>query len=359
MRPCFTSGLLSASLLLTATVLTPAAAQSFNQAIVFGDSNVATGWVGIGYLVNSQILASFFGLTANSANQPGGTNYAIGGALDAAVPANGNRGNLGNPSLPSTVQQITNYLASTAGVANPNAIYLVSSGSNDSAFAVGAFGTLTAQQNYLSSQATNLITAIKRLQSAGAQYIIVQNGLVSRPLANFYNQTLWTNLAAAGVAFIPADRLAMVKAVQSNPTMFGFTAATVVQATIGSGTSNTASACIYNGPGFATMGSWSQICLDSATPSTSFAYLRTANAQQTSFFADDAHFSAAGQKIEADYMYNLVTAPSEISYLAEAPVKTRAAVVAAIDSQIAISQSQSGPTPFPWTVEVLGSGYTI
>lgn len=37
-----------------------------------------------------QILAGFFGLTANAANTPGGTNYAIGGAFD-----NGGPGGLG------------------------------------------------------------------------------------------------------------------------------------------------------------------------------------------------------------------------------------------------------------------------
>ena len=34
---------------------------------------------------NAQILASFFGLSANPANTPGGTNYAIGGALNDAA----------------------------------------------------------------------------------------------------------------------------------------------------------------------------------------------------------------------------------------------------------------------------------
>jgi hypothetical protein len=130
--------LLAGTAMLSAVHL--ASAQSFNQAVVFGDSNVDSGWwkawlaagnstgnvnkdnliknsiaqggtgapVGAGYLMNSQLLASYFGLTANPANQPGGTNYAISGALDAAVPANGNVGNLNNvppnanTGLPST-----------------------------------------------------------------------------------------------------------------------------------------------------------------------------------------------------------------------------------------------------------------
>jgi hypothetical protein len=41
-------------------------------------------------MMNTQILAADFGLTALPANQPGGTNYAISGAMSAATPANGN-----------------------------------------------------------------------------------------------------------------------------------------------------------------------------------------------------------------------------------------------------------------------------
>jgi hypothetical protein len=63
-------------------------------------------------------------LTALPANQPGGTNYAISGAMSAATPANGNIGNLNqNTTLPSTVQQMANYLASHDGAANSQALY--------------------------------------------------------------------------------------------------------------------------------------------------------------------------------------------------------------------------------------------
>jgi phospholipase/lecithinase/hemolysin len=109
-----------------------AAADSFNQFVSFGDSTADSGWwsgalngscdgapspcttgsttkntliqnainvgatgapVGAGFMMNTQILAADFGLTALPANQPGGTNYAISGALSAATPANGNIGN--------------------------------------------------------------------------------------------------------------------------------------------------------------------------------------------------------------------------------------------------------------------------
>ena len=51
-------------------------------------------------------------------------------------------------------------------------------------------------------------------------------------------------------------------------------------------------------------------------------------------------------KIQADYFYSLVVAPSQISFLAEVPLKTRAAVIEAILNQVPISQSQRGPSGF-------------
>ena len=110
-----------AAILMPASGLTSrASAQSFTQALVFGDSSVDSGFykavgspggaIGLrspskpplrtaGHgaptntpgLMNSQILAGFFGLTANPANQPGGTNFATSGAKDVLVntPANG------------------------------------------------------------------------------------------------------------------------------------------------------------------------------------------------------------------------------------------------------------------------------
>jgi outer membrane lipase/esterase len=352
-------------------------AQSFNSFFAFGDSSVDSGWwkaalpsnatgkaakdaliaasiaqggtgapVGAGYLVNSQLLASYFGLSAIPANQTVGTNYAISGAVDAATADNGNIGNLNNippgtnTNLPSTVQQIANYLTSVGGHANPNALYLISSGGNDLTFANDNFGTLTAKETYVGAQATLLANEIKVLQAAGARYIIVPSaGGGNGALPPFYTSALWNDLAAAGVQFIPSDIRGLRRAVQSDPTAFGFTAATVLPGVVGSGTG---SACVtQTGAGPNTSG-WAQWCANTTTPSSSYAYLRAADAQQTSFYADDQHFSAAGQKIEADYNYSLVVAPSEISFLAEAPLKTRAGVIQSIWNQIPISLNQSG-----------------
>jgi outer membrane lipase/esterase len=113
--------------------------------------------VGAGYLMNSQLLASYFGTSAIPADQPGGTNFAISGAVDARSPTNGNIGNLNNNlQLPSTIEQIANYLASGGGRANPNALFLISSGGNDISFANDNLTGLVRKENYLASQAGSL-----------------------------------------------------------------------------------------------------------------------------------------------------------------------------------------------------------
>jgi outer membrane lipase/esterase len=50
------------------------------------------------------------------------------------------------------------------------------------------------------------------------------------------------------------------------------------------------------------------------------------------------HYSAAGQLIEGTYAYSLIVAPTEMSFLAEAPVTTRRTVIDSILSQIPVSQ---------------------
>src|SRR5664279_1550932 len=113
--------------------------------------------VGVG-LMNTQILASYYGLTSTPANQPGGTNYAISGSLSAAVAGSGNLNP--NPNLPSTVGQIFNYLGTPVNPADPSALYLVSSGGNDVTYAQNNFGTLADQKTFLANQAASLANAI-------------------------------------------------------------------------------------------------------------------------------------------------------------------------------------------------------
>jgi len=323
-----------------------AAADSFNQLIVFGDSTVDSGWwkgalqgqcdgapspcttgavgkdtrignaivnggtgapVGVG-LMNSEILASYYGLTLLPANQPGGTNYAISGALNAATAANGNIGNLNqNTTLPSTVQQMANYLAGTGGSANPQALYLVSSGGNEITYARENFTTLADRQAYLANQAAALANAVLNIQVTGAQHILVHGLRGDGTLGTFYTQTLFADLTALGVDYIGADIASLVQAIEANPTLYGFTSATVLEGVPGAGTG---SACVWTGN--ATLTGWGQWCANDTTPSTTHAYLRSADAQQTSLYSDDQHFSAAGQALVAAYDFGLLNAAAAV-----------------------------------------------
>jgi outer membrane lipase/esterase len=339
--------------------------QSFNQVNVFGDSTVDSGYykilsnpggsatynsywtaavaAGAGAPttnpgpMNSQILASYFGLSALPADQ-GGTDYATSGAKNVTV----NDAQTGGfaAAIPTTTQ-ISNYLAANDGRANPNALYLISSGGNDVSYALGQTGLGPFPANpsaYVISAASDLASSIASLQAAGARYIIVPDLPYSFPTgasnANerqirlLYVQTLWSSLSADGVQFIPADLNAFRLAVASNPAEFGFISI-----------SNAVGHTACTDPAGVTT-AWALLC--SANPSAP-SHLVAPNAEQTYLFADDQHYTTAGQKIEADYYYSLLTAPGEISYLAEVPVKTRAVVISAIDNQIPISLGQPGP----------------
>ena len=362
----------------------PAAAQNFNQAIVFGDSSVDSGaykglvspgggaafnalWAsavaaGAGKptsspgLMNSEALAAFFGLTANPATQPGipgagGTNYATSGARSDLV--NGPGSGLFNAAVPMTTQ-IDNYLASVSGRANSSALYLISGGGNDVAFALDQTRSAaqfpifpvgsTAADAYLVSQAQALAGGILQLKNAGAQYIIVPDLNVSFPMGGgagnaatrddrlLYTQTLWSSLAASGVNFIPADFDAVRVAIAANPAAFGFqfvdTAAGHTACTQPAGITS----------------AWALLCSSNpGAPST----LAAPNADQTRLFADDQHLSTAGQKIQADYYYGLIVAPSQISFLAENAVKIRSRSILDIQRQIDISRASGwGPLGF-------------
>jgi outer membrane lipase/esterase len=345
----------------------PAAAQSLTQFFGFGDSTIDTGWYrnassgqpgfdariaaavaqggratpGGPGLMNSEVLAAHFGLTALPANEPGGgTNFATSGARASQFnfPGSGLF-----PGAVPTVTQINNHLAGTGGVANPNGLYLVSSGGNDVAFALDNLPA--AQRNaYVAGAANDLVGGITTLRNAGARYIIVPNLNESfgnanvRSLRALYNDTLWGGLSAAGVNFIPADSNTIRAQLGNNPGAFGLTE--TANGTLGPGT---ASAC-QSPPGV--NGAWGLICTPSTTPNATTATLVSADAPQTRLFSDEQHFAAAAQRVYGDYYRSLVIAPSQISLLAENPIKIRDYVVGAIENQIAISQRQPAPHGF-------------
>src|SRR3981189_1394825 len=228
----------SVAMMTAPAMMSQASAQSFTQALVFGDSTVDSGFYkvlgnpngpatnkfniafaaaiaagGTGAptnspgLMNSQVLAAYFGLTADPANQPGGTNFATSGAKNVLV-NDGTNG--GFPAAIPTAQQIDNYLASVSGHANSNGLYMVSSGANDISFAFSTGGPAD-RTLYLQNAADGLTNAIAKLHAAGARTIIVPGLNYSFPLADpaqqaaelAYTKALWSGVAQRGVNFIP------------------------------------------------------------------------------------------------------------------------------------------------------------
>jgi outer membrane lipase/esterase len=336
-----------------------ATAQTLNQFLVFGDSTVDSGFyraltnpggggisnaqwaaavaAGAGKptdspgLMSSEALAALFGLTATPANQPGGTNFASSGAKDIASNAASNGG---FRAATPTATQIANYLAANGGRANPNALYLISSGGNDVSFATGLSGAgpfPADPAGFLSQTAGSFAAAIANLHAAGAKFIIVRGLSYSFGSAATqanrlqYTQALWSDLQAAGVNFVPSDVNAAHRAIVATPSAFGFQFI------------NATNPACTKPAGVAS--AWALLC--SSLPGAP-SHLVTPDAATTHLFADDQHFTSAGQKVIADYEYSLVVAPSEISYLAEASIKTRAGIVNAIDVQIPLSFGQPG-----------------
>lgn len=346
-------GILSLGLI----VAGPATAQTFSNTIFFGDSRTDSGYFlykpflpgnpnfglapagtgtwttnpGLGW---APAFGQKFGIAVTPSDTPvaGGNNYAIGGARVAIDNANGN--------IFSTNTQIQTYFANTGGVADPNALYTFWVGVNDLK-SPAIVPNLVNPQNTagILALANQAIGQVVSLANAGARYFLVPNGaLFSNPayaaagLPNntsaigsasraLYDQTVWNGLAANGINFIPADHAAMLSFVLLNPAQFGITNVN------------------FHTPACGVVNSYQCGPANYVVP----------NADKTYFWADGTgapdqggHLAAAPQKIIADYFYSLVVAPSEISFLAEAPVKTRAAVVNSITSQIPLSFGTPG-----------------
>lgn len=308
----------------------PASAQPFTKVIVFGDSNVDSGFyrqlpnpgggpsfnafwasavaAGAGKpttspdLMNSEALAMYLGLTATPSNTSGGTNYATSGAKNAATNTSANGGF--QQAIP-TVTQIANYLASVGGVADSQALYFIHSGDNDINFAMGETGTGPFPPDktaHMTQAATDLAAAIQSLQTAGGQKIMVAGLAYSFPggagnaekraLKLHYTNTLWNQLTSLGVAHIRAD-IDMVRVnIRDNPAKYGFQFITTNPGEMG---------CTNPGVNNA----WALLC----APSAPSQYV-TPTAPQTHLFADSQHLGGSGQRLMANYLYDLLIPPS-------------------------------------------------
>jgi len=293
----------------TALVTTPARAGDFTSSVFFGDSLTDSGTFGARFTTNpgtvwSQDLAGRLGTGASPA-VAGGTNYAVGGARVTSLP--------GFPPAPPTdnatpvTTQITSYLATVGGSADPRALYTVFGGANDIFVATGLGAGAPA---YVAQTAGELAAQVARLQAAGARIIVVPNlpdigitpfGVSSGPagaaaltqLSAAFNQALYADLAARGMGVVAVDIRALLTEVTADPGTYGLV-------------NTSLPAC-------------------GATPSLACtpADLVAPGADRTFLFADGVHPTTAGHAMLSDYVASVLAAPGQISMLAETAVATR------------------------------------
>ena len=282
-------------------------AVELNQFIAFGDSTIDTGYfrynktpiqavvlsavangasggfVGSGEM-NTTLLAKKLGLSAAPIGG-GGFNYANGGALTFYPSVYHPPGTSVEAKNIPTVTQIENYLRSVQGVANPKALYLISTGSND----------LTHKVN-LQNSANELAKSLAKLQASGARLILVAGnynysvlagpgGIVPNSKMAFlqesldYEKLIWSKLRVAGVQFIAVDENTLFKDVVQNPVKYGFTPDSVLSPSAPCANINSALLCT------------------TMTPAQMQQYL----------FIDGVHMTTAGQAITADHEYSLLS----------------------------------------------------
>jgi GDSL-like Lipase/Acylhydrolase len=291
--------------------------QVFSQFLGFGDSNIDSGYffthnisnnqtllnqyrasvaagggipTSLGGKMVSELLAADYGLTATPLGIPGGTNYAASGATVT--------GGLPNSLAPSIVSQIQAYLNSTGNHADPNALYLISGGGNDAKIAATLSGA--AQTDYMVQQAHALAHAIEQLYAAGARYIVSLDRSGTGSLGTTFTDTLWSDLADAGIQFIPGQTIQnVIVPVSANPAAFGIVNAVRPPA----GPFNAANpydpadgGADINPLPNQVSGAWALYATQMVSP----------NAGSTYLWADNEHPAAAGQQLEANYLYGLV-----------------------------------------------------
>ena len=312
-----------------------AQATPFSGVVVFGDSLSDAGYfrpflAGIGFPaaqmgrfstnpdpVWSELISQYYGYTGRPSNA-GGTIYAQGGARVTLSP--GVSTPPGQAERPVSTQ-ITEYLTSRNGAADPNALYGVWAGAND--FFVNFSQVLAGQITSAQLQANMLAVAgteaqqVGRLYGAGAKYVLVFGGFdgamtpgnLALPadtrtaitlLTAGYNTTLWNGLLSGGLRATPVDLFSLFNEIRANPSSYGFTNITGVACGQFPGAPSTSSLFCLQG-------------------------VNTTQAQANTFMFADAtgHLSAASNRIIAQFAESLIEGPYNYSMLAEAPLRTR------------------------------------
>ncbi len=272
----------------------------------------------------SELVSQYYGAPGTASNVAGGNIFAQGGMrIDQPAP----------PSLlgPGGTQrpvstQITEYLATSGGRADSNALYAVWAGANDiftqlGALQAGAITQAQLQTNVLAA-ATSEIQQIGRLTGTGARYVLVFGipdigvtpAFATNPLAPSitqlvagYNTTLFAGLQTSGIRVIPVDAFTLNSEIRANAAAYGFTNITTPACNLA-----------------ALPAPSSLFCSASA--------LVAPNAQSTYLFADGVHPTTAVHQIIANFVEALINGPQQLSLLAEMPLHTREGHIRTLDA---------------------------
>ncbi len=340
-RPRPAACLLAAALALAAA---PAFAEdTFSRTVFFGDSLTDAGYFRplmvqqnpqaaiLGRfttnpgLVWAEWLALAYGTDATpNGNGQSGDNYAAGGAMVATD-------RVGPPFglTPSLATQVTAYLGSNGGRADPDALYSVWGGPND-LFSIQA-NPAQAQQ-IIGAAVTAQVGIVGALQAAGARYVLVPNipdiGITPSFLAQgpaaagqgtaismAYNDALYGGLEAQGLQVIPLDTFTFLREVVASPATYGFA-------------NVTGTAC------------QPQITAQSLTcnPGT---YV-SPGADQTHLFADGVHPSSAGHRAIADLAMAQIEGPRQIAVLPRSAAMTGRGRAERVGAQLPSLAGQEG-----------------
>jgi VCBS repeat-containing protein/autotransporter passenger strand-loop-strand repeat protein len=291
---------------LTHPISTNPAVEAQYQASVAAGGGVPTSLDTVeknpGRLMNSELLAGDYGLTALPVGMNGGTNFAASGATVTAP--------LAGSLAPTIDSQIQNYLISHNFTIDPNTLILLSGGGND-AKAAETMDPASGQA-YMVAHAQLMAADIAELEAAGARYIIMGDMSGGGTLGQLFTNTLRATLAADGLQFISADTAQLVTTIQADPAAYGIVNADKPP----------------QGPfsnSFQYSPDFGGADVDPIDPATGEPFtlgwanyatqLVSANAGQTNLYADDEHLAAAGHQLEANYneslIQNAVPSPGE------------------------------------------------
>jgi outer membrane lipase/esterase len=338
------STLVATAIASTAFAASNASAAQFTGMIIFGDSLSDGGYFRRGLnlpsaigrfttnpgITAAEMIGQRYGYTTAPSNTAGGTNFAQGGArVNAPAPG------LTPPGLAErpVTTQVTEYLTSNGGRADPAALYSMWAGANDIFFNLSAVQAGLVNPNDLStiiSTTANQMTAnVGRLMAAGARYVLVYSlpnigttpqfrgtplaGTVTQLTAG-YNTALFTGLAASNLSVIPVDAFTLLSEIQADFARYGFT-------------NITGTAC-----NLATTPNQSSLFCSPAT-------YTTANAATTYLFADGVHPTTAAHRIVADHVIGLIEGPANMGLLAESGLRVRDAHLRTVDKGLAAAMN--------------------